>query len=136
MIAKTFKENRRQVKCHTGKLSFVLRSTGQVFPCELLNKPMGNIREVNYDFRKIWYSEKSDEIRRWISDTKCFCTHECFMTLNILFSPLHWPRLIRKWAAIKMGRLWQRIKGKKTEAGEGKTENAEVSTLTSTGRKS
>jgi len=105
MIAKTYKENKRQVKCHTGKLSFVLRSTGQVFPCELLNKPMGNIREVNYDFRKIWYSPKSDEIRRWISDTRCFCTHECFMTLNILFSPLQWPHLVRKWAAIKMGRL-------------------------------
>jgi len=105
MIARTFKENRRLVKCHTGKLSFVLRSTGQVFPCELLNKPMGNLRDVNHDFRKIWYSEKADEIRCWIRDTKCFCTHECFMTLNILFSPLQWPRLIWKWAALKSGRL-------------------------------
>lgn len=105
MIAKTYKDNKRQVKCHTGRLSFVLRSTGQVFPCELLNKPFGNIRDVNYDFKKLWYSPKADEIRHWIDDTKCFCTHECFMTLNILFSPGQWPSLVRKWAAIKLGRL-------------------------------
>ena len=109
MIAKTYKENKRQVTCHTGKLSFVLRSTGQIFPCELLNKPMGNLRDVNYDFKKIWYSPRADEIRKWIRDTKCFCTHECFMTLNILFSPSQWPRLVQRWGAIKLGRLRHRI---------------------------
>jgi len=105
MIAKIFETKKYQIPCYTGDLSFVIKSRGEIYPCELLEKPMGYLREVDYDLMKIWYSPRADEVRRFIRDTKCFCTHECFMTLNILFNPRMWPQLLYEWGRIKLGRL-------------------------------
>ena len=87
-------------------------SEGQVLPCELLiDKQIGNVRDVDYDFKKLWYSPKADEIRRYIRDTKCFCTYECFLTINILFNPLVLPRVFKEWTALKWSKLRHKLSG-------------------------
>jgi hypothetical protein len=37
--------------------------------------------------KKIWFSDKNKEVAKWIVDTGCYCTHECFMSTNVMFSP-------------------------------------------------
>jgi MoaA/NifB/PqqE/SkfB family radical SAM enzyme len=106
LIAKTVRENRFQIPCYAGSLGGALFSRGQVLPCELLvDKVMGNVRDYDYDFKKIWFSEKADEIRRWIRQSKCFCTYECFLTINILFNPSMLPQVLKEWAALKLYKL-------------------------------
>ena len=34
------------------------------------------------------------KIAEFIKDTKCFCTHECFWTTNILFNPKYYPKIL------------------------------------------
>ena len=81
-------------------------SRGQVLPCELLvDKVMGNVRDYDYDFKKIWFSKEADEIREWIRKNKCFCTYECFLTINILFNPLMLPQVLKEWGALKLCKL-------------------------------
>ena len=76
------------VPCTAGTLLGVMYEKGDVFPCELLNqKPLGNIREYNYDFEKLWASAKNKAACKFIKDTKCYCTHECFQRFNILYQP-------------------------------------------------
>lgn len=89
-----------QVPCYAANLAGVIYAGGDVYPCEILEEPLGNLREVNYDFRKIWFSKKTEEVRLRIRETKCYCTYECFLTNNILFTPRMLPKV-----AIEYGRL-------------------------------
>ncbi len=116
IIAQTVRERRYQIPCYAGSLGGAMFSEGQVLPCELLiDKEIGNVRDVDYDFKKLWYSPKADETRAFIRDTKCFCTYECFLTVNILFNPLVLPRVMREWAALKWSKLKHRLSGGEME---------------------
>lgn len=100
------KERRFIIPCTAGTLGGAMYANGDVLACELLEeKILGNVRDYDYDFKKIWFSQKGDEVRDWISQTKCYCTYECFMTVNILFNPLMYPVILREWATLKWAQL-------------------------------
>jgi radical SAM protein with 4Fe4S-binding SPASM domain len=109
LISKILVEDKPQLPCYAGRLSGVIQNDGRVFPCELLDEPLGNLRDHGYDFRAIWHSQKTREVAQRIEDTRCHCTYECFMTNSILFTPKAYPRLAKELLDIKMGRFWNRI---------------------------
>lgn len=86
-ISKTNSESRYFIPCYAGKLDAVFSEAGDVYSCELLKMKLGNIRDYNYDFKKLWNCQEAEKIRKFINDTKCFCTHECVVRTNILFNP-------------------------------------------------
>jgi len=87
-VSKTFIEKRYQgIKCVAGDKVAVLYSNGDVYPCELLDKKIGNLKKSRYNFRALWESKNRKQIYEEISKGKCFCTHECFLTSSIFFSP-------------------------------------------------
>ena len=94
VIAETYKNKEFISQCYAAQLSGVMYENGDIFCCELLNKKIGNVKDYDYDFGKLWTSDKATEIIKFIKDTKCFCTHECFWTTNILFNPRYYPRLL------------------------------------------
>lgn len=91
-----YQENRFVIPCTAGDRIGVLYSNGDVAPCELLNDRLGNIRTYDYSFRKLWTTQHADSIRKWVVGTKCFCTHECFLTASIAFSPLQLAKVAGK----------------------------------------
>lgn len=110
LIAEIVDKNEYQIPCYAGRLGGALLANGDVLPCELLyDKKLGNVRDHNYDFKEIWFSEKARDARKWIRDTKCFCTYECFHSLNITFNPRMYPELLKEWLAIK----WSKIHGRR-----------------------
>ena len=36
--------------CHAGSLFGIISADGTVHPCEILDKPLGNLKDFNYDF--------------------------------------------------------------------------------------
>jgi len=44
---------------------------GNVYPCTIFNEKLGNLREADYDLKKIWDSEKAKEVRKLIKENKC-----------------------------------------------------------------
>ena len=102
LTIKTVKENTFQIPCYAGNLTGVMRSTGGVYPCELLEDEIGNIREYNYNFKELWQSERAQKVRRDIREKKCYCTHECFITNNILFNPKMLPRILKEYLKLKL----------------------------------
>ena len=105
---RVLRENRFQIPCYAANLMGVIKSNGDVMACELRSDKLGNIREFEYDFRKLWLSRGAKAISKDIIDSKCFCTHECFMSTNILFNPTLYPRLVgevmkHRWARLKSG---------------------------------
>jgi MoaA/NifB/PqqE/SkfB family radical SAM enzyme len=106
LIAKMVRERRCLIPCYAGSLGGAMFSRGQVLPCELLvDRVIGNVRDHDYDFKKIWFSEKANEERKRIRESKCFCTYECFLTINILFNPLVLPQVFKEWGILKLSKL-------------------------------
>ncbi len=104
IIEKTVRENKWQVSCLAANLGAVMLSNGDVYPCELLEKKIGNIKDVNYNFKELWFNPQARQIRKFIKETKCFCTYECFLTLNTFFSLRTFPKVLREWLKIKFNR--------------------------------
>lgn len=69
------REKRQVLPCYGGIANVHISPYGDVWPCCILgyDKSMGNLRDVDYDFRKIWHSPKASEVRRHIADGKCHC---------------------------------------------------------------
>ena len=53
--------------------------------------------------------------RKFIRESKCFCTYECFLTINILFNPRMMPAVLKEWSSLKMRKLWRRLTGKQPQ---------------------
>jgi len=85
-LVRIVKEDKYCFPCYAGKINAVIYPNGDVFPCELLNEKMGNLRENDYNFKKIWFSKRSGQIRKRIKKTKCYCTHGCNLLPNIMFN--------------------------------------------------
>jgi MoaA/NifB/PqqE/SkfB family radical SAM enzyme len=100
-LLKIVREKKYPMKCYAGTLSAVLDECGNVFPCELLNKNMGNLRNFGYDFKKLWLSKKAGNIREYIKKSKCFCTHECNLPINIFFNLKSLCKLLRNILCLK-----------------------------------
>ena len=102
-VQEIYETNKYQMPCYAGNLSGVIYPEGQVHPCEILDNShmIGNIRDFNLDFRKLWLSQKAKGEVDFIRKTKCFCTHECFNSVNILFNPKFYPKLIKIARSIK-----------------------------------
>jgi MoaA/NifB/PqqE/SkfB family radical SAM enzyme len=111
MIAKIVRgEKGYQVPCYAAQLAGVIYAGGDVYPCEILEEPLGNLRDVDYDFRKIWFSERTEAVRRKIRDTRCYCTYECFLTNNILFTPRMIPKVAAEYGRLKARRARARMR--------------------------
>ena len=72
------------------KMSFIsndalVSSWKDVFACEILEKDIiGNLRNNNLNFLKIWNNEKNKKLRQFISKTNCNCTYECALSYNFM----------------------------------------------------
>lgn len=89
LISDTYSQKRHITPCYAGDLLAILRENGDVYPCEMLDLKMGNLRDFDFNLKKLWFSKSAKEVRRKIKKMKCFCTYECAMNLNTLFNPRH-----------------------------------------------
>ena len=84
VIANTVKSG-FQIPCLAGKISLVIDEKTNVYPCEMLSS-VGNLRELNYDMKKILNGQILKEAVTKIKNNNCYCTHECSYSTNILFN--------------------------------------------------
>jgi len=96
LVYKTYESNKYSTPCYAGNLSGVMYPEGNVYPCEILDEShkIGNIRDFDLNFKKLWLSNKAKKEVEFVRKTKCFCTHECFNIVNILFNPKYYPRVL------------------------------------------
>lgn len=86
-IVEMVKRGHFSMPCFAGLLSGVVYEDGNVAPCEILDYSFGNIRNFDYDFKKLWLGLEAGKITKRIKQTKCFCTYECAMDVNVAFNP-------------------------------------------------
>lgn len=87
--------------CPSASTFGVVDCDGTVHPCEILDKPLGKLSNFNYDFLKLWRSNQTKSVKKWIKKTKCHCSYECAMTYNVMSNYKYQPRLIKKGLGLK-----------------------------------
>ncbi len=74
--------------CEAGRHIVVINEVGDIFPCEPLWKTVGNLRENNYDIKKILNSKRYKEFRNLhLGVNKCNCTWGCAFSTETSVKP-------------------------------------------------
>lgn len=75
IAAKILEEKKQVIPCYAGVSNAHINYDGGVWPCCVLGyeKQMGNLRDYDYDFRKLWNSREADEVRKYIKKKNCAC---------------------------------------------------------------
>jgi MoaA/NifB/PqqE/SkfB family radical SAM enzyme len=89
-VVRILNEQRQVLPCYAGWSNAHLNPYGDVWPCCILgyNKPMGNLREFGYDFKRLWTSAQANAVRRYIRDGKCYCPMANQFYSNMLCSAI------------------------------------------------
>ncbi|MGH9340389.1 MAG: radical SAM/SPASM domain-containing protein [Acidobacteriota bacterium] len=96
LIGEAAGASQRISPCYGGELIGVLSETGEVYPCETLDKCMGNVRDFNCNFSQLWRSNLAQKGRRYQKELGCQCTYECAMSVNTLFNPRRALRIFKQ----------------------------------------
>jgi len=94
-VIQIMKTNKMPSRCYTYSKMIVIQSNGDVFPCEHLPKNLGNLRDNNYDIKKILNKESNRNVEKYIKSGKCWCTWECALFTNIIYNPKIYFRLLK-----------------------------------------
>lgn len=102
VAAATYREDKYQLPCVAGGKFLVIYESGEVFPCEILDTMnrdpaakerfggsfrIGNVRDTDYDVGTLLTQPRAAAIRKYIDDSKCFCTFECAIAASVVFNP-------------------------------------------------
>ena len=80
----TYLDPRYISHCPAGALFGVIGSKGEVYPCEVLDKQLGNLRDYDMDFMTLWRDKKTQDVKKFIKETHCNCSYECAWTINAI----------------------------------------------------
>jgi MoaA/NifB/PqqE/SkfB family radical SAM enzyme len=94
LMRRTLRTGRFISPCRAAALFGIIAADGTVYPCEMLDRPLGNLRDYDCDFVRLWQDASAREARRWIRQTRCRCTYECAWTFNILGNWRYQPALL------------------------------------------
>ena len=83
-------ENRQVLPCYAGITNAHINPYGQVWPCCVLgyDQPMGELREAEYDFERVWQSQQAAQVRAYIKAGNCACPLANQAYSNILCDPV------------------------------------------------
>jgi MoaA/NifB/PqqE/SkfB family radical SAM enzyme len=85
-------QKKQVVPCDAWKNNVVIDALGSVQICEL-RQEIGNLKDYDFNFKKLWNSEKAQKLKASIKRKECFCTHGCVYPLNVLKRPLLFPKI-------------------------------------------
>lgn len=77
------------IPCYAGVSNAHISPYGDLWPCAILagSKSLGNLKDVDYDFYKLWHSSRADEVRASIKAGECDCPLANQAYANMLLSP-------------------------------------------------
>ena len=87
LVKKFLVERKQIIPCMAGIASCQISPDGDVWPCCIRADSMGNLREHNYDFKKVWNSRSAGKIRTSIKNKECACPLANASYTNLLISP-------------------------------------------------
>lgn len=92
LVKKILAEETQVIPCFAGSASAQIYANGEVWPCCIRADNLANLRDVDYDFRRIWFSAEANRVRASIKAKECHCPLANASYTNML---LHVPTLAR-----------------------------------------
>ena len=94
IAGKILEEKRQVIPCYAGVSNVHINYDGGVWPCCVLgyDQQMGNLKDYDYDFQKLWHSQKANDVRKYIKNKNCACPLANQAYSNEL---LHFPTLVK-----------------------------------------
>lgn len=86
------KTKKKICECLAGYTLGVIYSNGDVTLCEPA-KPFANLKDFDYNFYKLWNSEKANEMRK--KTRSCYCIHPCNLLDSMAYDSKTIMRLIK-----------------------------------------
>ena len=102
LVKRVLAEETQVIPCFAGWASAQIYASGDVWPCCVRADSMGNLRSVDYDFTRIWFSSRAAQVRASISHKDCYCPLANASYTNMLMHP---PTVAR----VGMKVAWQRL---------------------------
>ncbi len=92
-LVKRIMANKTQViPCFAGWASAQVYANGDVWACCVRADSVGNLRSVDYDFSRVWFSPEAERVRASIKSKQCHCPLANASYTNML---MHLPTLAR-----------------------------------------
>lgn len=93
---RVLEENRQVIPCFGGISNVHINPYGQVWPCCTLgyDHPLGELREADYDFERVWHSRTAQDVRKFIRDKRCACPLANQMYSSMLCNPVALLRVL------------------------------------------
>ncbi|MCK4654878.1 MAG: radical SAM protein [Candidatus Cloacimonetes bacterium] len=92
LVKKILRDKIQFIPCYSGIVSTQISPDGEVWSCCIKAKSFGNLRDNNYNFKKIWFSKEMDKERKSIKKKECYCPLANASYTNML---MNIPTLIR-----------------------------------------
>ncbi len=94
LAIRILKAGKQVIPCYAGISNAHMTPYGDIWACCTLgyDKPMGQLRDHDYDFKRLWQSTQAQRVRTHIKEKNCCCPMANQMYSNIL---LHTPSLLR-----------------------------------------
>jgi MoaA/NifB/PqqE/SkfB family radical SAM enzyme len=73
LVKRILDEGDQVIPCYAGWASAQIYADGTVWPCCVRADNLGNLRDHDYDFKRIWFGEGIKEVRRSIAAKECHC---------------------------------------------------------------
>lgn len=94
LIKRNLREKRQIIPCLAGIAFGHIFANGEVWSCSVKRNLLGNLRQENYDFRKLWHSARSNALRRKLFSSTCYCTSANANYTNMISAPRILPKLM------------------------------------------
>jgi MoaA/NifB/PqqE/SkfB family radical SAM enzyme len=72
-VKEVLRQRRQILPCYAGFASAQIAPDGDVWTCCIRADPIGNLRDVDYDFKKLWFNERARKQRASIKNGDCYC---------------------------------------------------------------
>jgi MoaA/NifB/PqqE/SkfB family radical SAM enzyme len=94
------------VRCSAARETAVVYADGSVSACELRQEKLGNLRDVNMDFARLWRDVAAQQFRESLRQRPCTCYHHCFLAPLIFRSPRLWFPLAKALVSLNSAARW------------------------------
>lgn len=94
LAIRILQDKRQVIPCYAGISNAHMTPYGDIWACCTLgyDKPLGSLRDYDYNFSQLWNSRQAKDVRKYIRDKNCFCPMANQTYSNIL---MHGPSLSR-----------------------------------------
>lgn len=100
-VLRELRGRKRIFRCLAGKRLLHVDPVGDVFACEYLPVKLENLKDYNYDVKRILKLKKTKDVLKMINNKKCSCTWECAIKQSIVYDWRMWPTVLKEILRLK-----------------------------------